>query len=215
MPYSKNRNRKCQYCSKEYILGEGESKHKYCSVKCRREWHYDRWKSNGGKRDPQKLREYQLKTNYGISLEIFDKAFDEQGQCCYICKSKDYTGSNWHVDHCHETRLNRSILCKDCNQALGLVKENSSTLKKMIDYIEYFGNNVNETLNPSKPVTEEQTPKYELIDTETGQVWTASTILKLRIASPIGADAIRKIIKNENQTGRYKKYKIKIYEQRK
>jgi len=135
MPRSKNRIRKCQLCKKKYELGIESTQHKYCSKICRQQWHYNKWRSNGGHRDPIKLREYQLKHNYGISIKQFDEIFKNQEYCCKICKTKEVKGKNWHLDHCHKSFKNRAILCSACNQALGLIKENIIILKSMINYI--------------------------------------------------------------------------------
>jgi len=130
MPKSKNRIRKCQWCQTEYELGVQSTQHKYCSETCRQQWHYNKWKSNGGHRDPIKLREYQLKTNYGITISDFDELFKSQNFCCKICKKQTPSGKNLHVDHCHVSLKIRGILCSTCNQAIGLVKENIEILKK-------------------------------------------------------------------------------------
>lgn len=136
MPKSKIRNRICQFCKKEYQLNIDKGMHKYCSSECRQKWHYNRWKSNGGRRCPQKLREYQLKTNYGISIEDFNIILLSQNNSCKICKIKNQSGKNWHIDHCHKNGKIRGILCQKCNQAIGMVYENIEILENMIQYLE-------------------------------------------------------------------------------
>ena len=135
MPKAKKRIRTCQFCKKEYELNIDGGLHKYCSVKCRQQWHYNRWKSTGNKRCRIKTRSYQLKTHYGITLEDFDIIFKLQSNSCKICKNKNITGKNWHVDHCHKTGKIRGILCQKCNQALGMVYDDISILEKMIEYL--------------------------------------------------------------------------------
>ena len=39
------------------------------------------------------------------------------------------------IDHDHGTEKVRGVLCHNCNTALGLVKDNTEVLSKMIDYI--------------------------------------------------------------------------------
>lgn len=136
MPKSKIRERICNWCKKEYLLNALGGKIKYCSEKCRRDWHYNRWKSNGGKRCPVKTRSYLLKHNYGITIEDFNLMFQNQGSVCKICKNSNTSGKNWHVDHNHSTGKIRGVLCSSCNQALGLTKESINILKSMINYIE-------------------------------------------------------------------------------
>lgn len=135
MPKSKARSRVCQFCKKEYQLNVDGGMHRYCSVKCRQQWHYDRWKSTGNKRCAIKTRSYQLKTNYGITVDDFDIMFEGQGKCCKICKKENITGKNWHVDHSHINGKIRGILCQKCNQALGMVYDDVLILEKMIEYL--------------------------------------------------------------------------------
>lgn len=135
MPYSKNRIRTCQWCKKNYSLGIESTQHKYCSIECRQKWHYDRWRSNGGKRDPKKSRSYWLNHYYGITIEEYEKIFKKQNYCCEICGIKQIKAKNFHVDHCHKTLKIRSILCNKCNAALGLVNEDINILEKIINYL--------------------------------------------------------------------------------
>lgn len=67
--------------------------------------------------------------------------FQDQDYKCGICETDvhDTVGENdpkrGVVDHDHETNLIRGILCHDCNRALGLVKDNKETLKRMLEYL--------------------------------------------------------------------------------
>ena len=135
MPVSKVRERVCQNCNKTYTLGVESTLHKYCSTECRRQWHYRKWKSNGGNRCPRKQKGYWLKNKYGITLDEYEDLLTVQNNKCAICGTPEPTGYNWHVDHCHKTGSVRGILCSKCNQALGLVNENIEILKSMEKYI--------------------------------------------------------------------------------
>lgn len=204
MPKSKSRIRKCQWCEKEYELGIDSSQHKYCSEKCRQQWHYNKWRSNGGHRDPLKLREYQLKHNYGITIKEFDEIFESQGSCCAICKSTEPIGKNWHLDHCHKSLKNRAILCCSCNQAIGLVKEDINILLLMIKYLEKHKTDEHKILPVLKV-------KYELIDKSSGQTWKARTLRDLALSGPIGRHGLSQILKNKNSRNAIK-YELKIHE---
>ena len=39
------------------------------------------------------------------------------------------------LDHDHKTDKIRGILCRNCNLALGLMKDNINSIKRMIDYL--------------------------------------------------------------------------------
>lgn len=71
---------------------------------------------------------------YGLTVELYEEMLREQNGKCRTC-STIITTKNRAIDHCHSTNAVRGILCRDCNIALGLVKDNPSTLAKMIDYL--------------------------------------------------------------------------------
>lgn len=81
---------------------------------------------------PETLRSYKLKTKYGISISEYEELYKSQNGKCFLCESKD----NLCIDHNHISGKVRSILCKKCNTALGMVNDNSLLLRKMADYIE-------------------------------------------------------------------------------
>lgn len=51
---------------------------------------------------------------------------------CAIC----HAIHNLNIDHCHKTGKVRGILCFPCNVTLGRLKENITTLRNMISYLE-------------------------------------------------------------------------------
>lgn len=89
-------------------------------------------------------REYQLKTKYGITLQAYDEMLKAQGGCCGICglpeEYKDRSGNiaQLCVDHCHTTNKVRKLLCKRCNMALGLMRDNPELLDVAANYIRYY-----------------------------------------------------------------------------
>ncbi len=88
----------------------------------------------GGK---QKAREQHLKKSFNMSLVEYDALFAQQGNVCAICKSdtpRGGHGKNFHVDHCHETKIIRGILCGKCNVALGSL-DSIELLESAIKYI--------------------------------------------------------------------------------
>ena len=40
------------------------------------------------------------------------------------------------IDHCHETKKIRGVLCHNCNTALGLFKDNVKVMQNVIQYLE-------------------------------------------------------------------------------
>lgn len=53
-------------------------------------------------------------------------------QECAICESNE----NLVGDHCHESGTPRGILCKNCNLAIGNMKDNPLLLRKAAEYLE-------------------------------------------------------------------------------
>ena len=84
--------------------------------------------------------EHNLKVKYGIDSEDMARMYEEQLGLCAICKDAldlAWAGKskNTCVDHCHLTGKVRSLLCRNCNSAVGMVKEDIEILEKMIEYL--------------------------------------------------------------------------------
>lgn len=85
-----------------------------------------------------KQRVRQLQRNYGLSVEAFYSLLAGQGGVCATCRTPLAGGSDTHIDHDHVTGSVRGVLCLQCNLALGLVRESSTTLSRMVDYLGGF-----------------------------------------------------------------------------
>lgn len=137
MPVSKIRNRQCQFCKVDYVLGVDSKLHKYCSVSCRVKY----GNATAGKKYRESVkgklnsRAWRLKNDFNISLDDFNDLLQKQNNACAICKTQEPTGYNWHVDHCHSSNKVRGILCSKCNQGLGLFKDSITNLTEAIKYL--------------------------------------------------------------------------------
>lgn len=87
-------------------------------------------------KNPDKAIVYHRKAVYSLSDVDFQLMLVEQNNSC-IC-GKEFTGTP-HVDHCHSSGKVRGLLCTKCNRALGLVHDNTETLKALIRYLEKSG----------------------------------------------------------------------------
>jgi hypothetical protein len=76
---------------------------------------------------------------YGLTEAQFAAMFQAQNGKCALCPRPAEV-----VDHDHQTNTVRALLCFKCNSALGLFKENVSTLRNAIVYLEKH--NANRTL---------------------------------------------------------------------
>lgn len=79
--------------------------------------------------------------NYGVTLEEFERMFNEQGGVCVICgrpERRTYKGKlrALCVEHNHETMAVRGLACADCNTAIALMSEDPDRLRAAADYLE-------------------------------------------------------------------------------
>lgn len=126
--FSKDRSRKsgyrslCRKCSskhnKNYRINNRVKLLTYM-----RSWH----RNNKGK-------------SFGISIEQYKTLKELQNNKCAICKNNETVVCKGKlrelsIDHNHMTGKVRGLLCYACNVSLGLLKENTQTLKQMILYI--------------------------------------------------------------------------------
>jgi len=88
-----------------------------------------------------KFRNNILKFRYNITVDDYNKLFKKQKGLCRICRESETLKykdniTNLSVDHCHKTGKVRGLLCRKCNKAIGLFKENVHYLKRVIKYLE-------------------------------------------------------------------------------
>lgn len=81
-----------------------------------------------------KRRDGLLRKQFGIGLDEYTALLDAQHGVCAICSRIDPVRS-LAVDHCHTTGKVRGLLCRDCNQGLGLYQDNIERLKRAADYL--------------------------------------------------------------------------------
>jgi len=88
------------------------------------------------KDNPEKVKNNDLQKKYGITLEDYNKMFEEQKRCCKIC-TKHYKEEKQAlvVDHCHTTGKVRGLLCNQCNRGLGMLGDSVELLKSAIKYL--------------------------------------------------------------------------------
>lgn len=68
-------------------------------------------------------RKQRLKKNYNITLEQYDKMFEQQNGVCMICGGTNENGRRLFVDHDHKTGKTRSLLCIVCNTKIGVLED--------------------------------------------------------------------------------------------
>ena len=84
-------------------------------------------------------RRWHLNKHYGMTLDRFDEILESQGGGCAICGKKPIKGdqgSRMVVDHCHDKKVIRGILCDLCNTALGKFHDDVEILGNAIKYLQ-------------------------------------------------------------------------------
>lgn len=87
-------------------------------------------------RRPAHTQNHYLK-KYGLTLATFEALLESQDWTCAICPAV-FRGEHAvtpAIDHCHQTGQVRGILCKECNLALGLLKESADYAERAAEYL--------------------------------------------------------------------------------
>ena len=75
------------------------------------------------------MRRYKT---YGLDQDTYLAMLESQNWCCKICGTK----AKLNVDHCHETKTVRGLLCDLCNWGLGHFRDDKNLLLGAILYLE-------------------------------------------------------------------------------
>jgi hypothetical protein len=86
---------------------------------------------------PKKIiNDYHLKSKYNTSTEEIEAFYITQKGRCLICNELFGKGKRMVIDHNHNNKILRGLLCHNCNVGLGHFKENIEFLKNAIKYLE-------------------------------------------------------------------------------
>lgn len=134
------------FLHKHRVQGGGQ-RQKYCSYKCRAlAWvrgnpekrkaiisKYERVPENKEKKRLRMRRDVLRK--HGWTIADFERQLKRQNFSCAGCLTplNDVTA---RVDHCHTSNKIRGLLCNNCNLALGGVRDNPATLRRLMAYLE-------------------------------------------------------------------------------
>ena len=84
------------------------------------------------KANPERHLNQHYLLRYGITKAQKDELLKAQGGVCASCQ---HTSKNWHVDHDHETKKIRGVLCGHCNWMLGHAKDDPKRLEQAARYL--------------------------------------------------------------------------------
>jgi len=96
-----------------------------------------RYYKKRGPKTPNREVEHRasIKTKYGITKDQKDEMARHQRGLCAICSKKP---NKLFIDHNHLTGKVRGLLCRECNLAFGLFKENKTALYSAVSYLERY-----------------------------------------------------------------------------
>lgn len=122
-PQGRFNKKACRNCGTEF--SPNSPCHLYCSDQC----------AADGKTSAY------LKRNYGITFNDYREMLKDQNHKCKICNGSGFKMKEHHnlllvVDHCHETKKVRGLLCHNCNRGIGLLQDSVSNLASAISYLE-------------------------------------------------------------------------------
>ena len=81
-------------------------------------------------------RNQLLIKNFGITLEEYNRILILQNSVCAICLLNPEVGvKQLAVDHCHKTGRIRGLLCRFCNQGIGVFREDVGRIARAINYL--------------------------------------------------------------------------------
>lgn len=96
-----------------------------------------RWEKNNPEKVRAQLRRRRLKKTYGLTVAQFEAMLEAQGNKCAICESTDPGNKHgWYIDHCHDKKTVRKILCAHCNRIVHS-KATPAILRRAAEYLEY------------------------------------------------------------------------------
>lgn len=107
------------------------------NAKCRRWYKENRAyalaekKAYHAKNYKAKIRDYKLRSKYGITLQEYGLLFLKQKGQCGICDRVPQGKMPLFVDHDHKTKRVRGLLCASCNSSLGIF--DNTTLRPKVE----------------------------------------------------------------------------------
>lgn len=86
------------------------------------------------KANPEAMRIYHLR-KYGLTLETYAALIASQSGRCAVCDCAFTEKRRPCIDHCHDRKHVRALLCVQCNAALGQFRERPEYMEAAARYI--------------------------------------------------------------------------------
>ena len=109
-----------------------------CCKKCTCLWNNEYYRLN-----KDSLKDRDRRRLYGMQLGQYEQLLSEQGGVCVICgltetatmSKVDRRVRCLAVDHDHDSGCVRGLLCRRCNKAIGLLREDIDIFASAISYL--------------------------------------------------------------------------------
>jgi len=89
---------------------------------------------------PQAVKQTKIRSTYQITDEQYESLLRRAKGKCELCGTtltEDGSGPKQRViDHNHDTRVVRGLLCNNCNMGLGYVADSGALLEQLAQYLE-------------------------------------------------------------------------------
>lgn len=91
------------------------------------------------KRNPDKDWPGHLKRKFGLTVDEYESFVAAHLGRCAICGDEPAASARLHLDHDHDSKAVRGMLCVRCNNGLGQFREDVELLARAVDYLDSGG----------------------------------------------------------------------------
>jgi predicted nucleic acid-binding Zn ribbon protein len=82
-------------------------------------------------------KDERLKHYYGMQHGDYGVLVGKQEGMCAICQTVLDRAKYTHIDHCHKSGKVRGLLCNNCNNAIGHLRDDPVAIRAAANYVEY------------------------------------------------------------------------------
>lgn len=135
--------KRCRVCQEEKqltLFRRGQRQCRSCENKKNLSRYHNKYKTSTAHRKAS--YRYTLKTVYGLTEDDYQKRYAQQNGSCSICLEHltnvfdEVITKSQAIDHCHKTGIIRGLLCRQCNTALGMLKDDIESARRLVKYLE-------------------------------------------------------------------------------
>lgn len=80
--------------------------------------------------------ERRMLSEYGLQRGQYGQIYLYQGSVCAICRRATGASRRLSVDHDHKTGLVRGLLCRPCNDILGVIRDDVEAARRIAAYLQ-------------------------------------------------------------------------------